>query len=299
MKRVVIVTLVFSITGILLFCQVSNNIPEKHIKEAIKKLGSEDPALIDEAREALLYYGSAATDYLIQALKDEKIEVRFLACQLLGEIKDKKAIPALIELLDNKKTKVLSSIASCAAESLGLLQAKEAIPKLIESLDSQDAELKYSAIKSLGYLNATEAIEKVKKLLSDTSSTYYDGLIRAQAAKTIQLLGPEKAIEELKKLLSDTAIEKFTGKQVRYYAVRALQVATNLNFGDIESEEDPAKLEEIYNKWLEWSKSTQQKETKEEKKGEDNKPEIEKIIKEIEKGGEKKEEKKEKKEEKK
>ncbi|MFN7181536.1 MAG: HEAT repeat domain-containing protein [Planctomycetota bacterium] len=250
------------------YCQNIFHNVEKNIKDAIKKLGSEEPALIDEGREALLFYGSLATDELINALESEKIEVRFLACQLLGEIRDRKAIPYLLLLFD-KKVKVLSSISSCAAESLGLLQAKEAIPKLIESLDSDDAELKYNALKSLGYLHATEAIDKIKKLLSDNSATYFDGLIRAQAIRTLELLGPESAIKELKKLLTDTAIEKFTGKQVRYYAVRALQGITDLDFGNIDAEDEPARLEEIYNKWVEWAKKTDKKEESGEKKEED------------------------------
>lgn len=231
---------------------------DKNIKDAIKKLGSEDPSLIDEGREALLYYGSLATDELIKSLESEKVEVRFLACQLLGEIRDKKAIPHLLSLFD-KKIKVLSSIASCAAESLGFLQAQEAIPKLIAGLQTDDAELKYSALKSLGYLQATNAIDEIKKLLNDKSVTYYDGLVRAQAIRTLELLGPEGAIEELKKLLTDTATEKFTGKQVRYYAVRAIQQAIDTDIPDIDSEEDPAKIEEIYNKWIEWFKKKEKK----------------------------------------
>ncbi len=259
------------------FQDIFHNV-EKNINDAIKKLGSEDPSLIDEGREALLYYGSLATDVLIKALESDKIEVRFLACQLLGEIRDKKAIPYLILLLD-KKVKVLSSISSCAAESLGLLQAREAIPKLMESLDSDDAELKYNALKSLGYLQATQAKDKIKKLLTDSSVTYFDGLIRAQAIRTIELLGAGDAIDELKKLLTDTAVEKFTGKQVRYYAVRALQSVTDLDFGDIDKEEEPSRIEEIYNKWIEWSKESEKKEKpKEEKKEDDKLEEIKKLL---------------------
>lgn len=253
--------------------------PEKNIKDAIKKLGSEDPSLIDEGREALLYYGSLATDELIKALESEKLEVRFLACQLLGEIRDKKAISYLLLLLD-KKIKVVSSIASCAAESLGLLQAKEAIPKLVEALQTDDAELKYAALKSLGYLHATGAIDNIKKLLDDKSSTYFDGLVRAQAVRTLALLGPESALDDLKKLLTDTATEKFTGKQVRYYVVKALQGVVNTDISDIDAEDDPTKIEEIYNKWIEWFKKNEKKEDekKEAKEEEDKLKKLKELI---------------------
>lgn len=261
---------------------------EYNIREAIKKLGSEDPSLIDEGREALLYYGSLATDALIKALESDKLEVRFLVCQLLGEIRDKKAIPYLLLLFD-KKVKVLSSIASCAAESLGLLQAKEAIPKLIESLQTDDAELKYNALKSLGYLDASDAVDKIKKLLTDKSSTYFDGIIRAQALRTLELLGAESVIDEVKKLLTDTTLEKFTGKQVRYYAVRVLQSVTETDIADIDAEEDPTKVEEIYNKWIEWSKKSEKKEEekkdakKEEKHEGDKVKKLEELIKKTQK----------------
>ncbi len=277
MMKILGITIFAMCISVAYFQDIFHNV-EKNINDAIKKLGSEDPSLIDEGREALLYYGSLATDVLIKALESDKIEVRFLACQLLGEIRDKKAIPYLILLLD-KKVKVLSSISSCAAESLGLLQAREAIPKLMESLDSDDAELKYNALKSLGYLQATQAKDKIKKLLTDSSVTYFDGLIRAQAIRTIELLGAGDAIDELKKLLTDTAVEKFTGKQVRYYAVRALQSVTDLDFGDIDKEEEPSRIEEIYNKWIEWSKESEKKEKpKEEKKEDDKLEEIKKLL---------------------
>jgi HEAT repeat protein len=297
MNKFAIVIVMFCLS--IFYSQTIFNNVEKNIKEAIKKLGSEDPALIDEGRKALLYYGSLATDELIKALESEKIEVRFLACQLLGEIRDKKAIPYLLQLFEpgKSKVKVLSSITSCAAESLGLLQAKEAIPKLIESLDSDDAELKYNALESLGYLHATEAYDKIKKLLSDRSSTYYDALIRAEAIRVLELLGVEGAVEELKKLITDTALEKFTGKQVRYYAVRALQSVTDFDFGDITTEEDPAKVEQIYNKWVEWAKKSEKKEeSKEQPKEEKSADQLKNIIKEVQKKQpeEKKEEKKEK-----
>lgn len=223
----------------------------KQIKEAIDNLAHENPLIVDEAEEFLLYQGKLAVEPLIEALNSEKIEIKFLACRLLGKIRDKRAIPHLIKLLADKSS-LAGSVSAEAVKSLGLLQAKEAAAQIIEALKvSQDNEFKYEAIKSLAYMQIKSAIPEIRKLLDDNAKTISDNLIRVEAMRALAILDDKDSINKIKLYLDDKT-EDYTGRTVAYYAAKSLEKLTGKQFGNLDGSNEEREAALV--KWREWGK---------------------------------------------
>ncbi len=109
------------------------------IKELINALSTEqDTEIINE----LISIGKNAIDQLIVALQHEKWYVRGRIAEILGEIKDKRAIPFLIRSI-NEETN--SYVREACAESLGKIGDRTTIPVLISLLRDKDPQVKIEA----------------------------------------------------------------------------------------------------------------------------------------------------------
>lgn len=108
-------------------------------KEGLAKGGGEVPAQEDEEAQAYL-------NKLLNELKDRDPSVRYNAVVNLTRWGDPKAIPALIEVLENDKEFVVRKF---AAQALGKIGDNSAIPHLIKALDDPDESVSASAIVAL------------------------------------------------------------------------------------------------------------------------------------------------------
>ena len=86
---------------------------------------------------------------------------RYYAVHLLGELKDSRAVPVLIPLLNDE------GINYHVAWALGHIGDRRATQPLIAALGNRDALMRVSAIQSLEKLNATEAVTQLRALLND------------------------------------------------------------------------------------------------------------------------------------
>jgi HEAT repeat protein len=86
---------------------------------------------------------------------------QYYAVHLLGELKDLRAVDLLIPLLDDGK------INYKVAWALGEIGDARATPPLMAALGNRDALVRVSAIQALVKLGATEALPKLRELLSD------------------------------------------------------------------------------------------------------------------------------------
>ena len=84
----------------------------------------------------------------ISLLKDELVNVRIYAVTSLGKLNDKKAVPALIEVMQDKKENDL--VRAGAAAALGVLRDQRALMPLRELIMAADelGELEDTALKS-------------------------------------------------------------------------------------------------------------------------------------------------------
>jgi hypothetical protein len=104
---------------------------------------------------------------------------RYYAIHLLGEIKDRKAIPLLAPLLNDEKTNYK------VAWALGEIGGASAIQDLIGALDQPSSDVRVIAIQSLAKLNAKEALPRLRRLLDDREKSHLGSLVSvAEAAQT-------------------------------------------------------------------------------------------------------------------
>lgn len=125
------------------------------------------PALIDafamsrEARsnaaEVLGSLGPDAIGPLMEALSDTRGDVVYGAASVLGKLGDRRAVPALIGLLEKNDND--SGIA--AAEALGYLGDSESVDALIRALNGTDSELQSGAARALGYIGDERAVSSL------------------------------------------------------------------------------------------------------------------------------------------
>ena len=204
-----------------------------------------------EAREEMLEIGRPATDVLLKAAKDKRPEMRHLACDLLGEIRDPKAVPVLAEALGDKD-EFGTSVASAAARALGRIGDRGSIPALLKVLESPDRDLRYEAARSLGSLRANEAAATLRKLLKDSGETAHHRLIRCAAAEALGRLRERDALDDLSALLTDEAQERQTERRVKVYAAIAFERITGLNKGNLRGADKDR--DEAVKAWAEWWK---------------------------------------------
>lgn len=113
----------------------------------------------------------SVTTALIEALKNNKDPyVRIEATKALGKIREKRAVPTLINALEYDKSESFSryaaeSLRSSAAEALGKIRDTRAVPSLIYSLENDETEsVRNSAAEALRmFKNNETAINTLAK----------------------------------------------------------------------------------------------------------------------------------------
>jgi HEAT repeat protein len=112
------------------------------------------------------------------SLKGQIASDRYYAVHLLGDLKDPRGLELLIPLLKDEDVNWI------VPWSLGEIGEKEAIAPLLETLDDPSPDMRVLAIFALEELDATEAIPKLRALLSDGEKTHFDKAIPVgEAAK--------------------------------------------------------------------------------------------------------------------
>jgi HEAT repeat protein len=170
-------------------------------------LNSQDPRRKVEAIIAVGMIGQKAwkaEPALIEALKDQDEDIRWLAAQHLGSIDPGEgAVQALLDVLKNNQegTRVRAS----AAYSLGRIRedVRAAVPILSEALSSEDALLCVSAAGSLIKIDPSLNKESLKVLLDGLKDSR--SFVRNSAILALSRMGTgaKEAVPELAKALKD------------------------------------------------------------------------------------------------
>ena len=101
---------------------------------------------------------------------------RYYAANLLGELGDPRAVPALIAVLD------VPSVNLAAIWSLAEIDDKRAVGPLITLLGKDDPTVQVLAIRALAKMDAKEAIPALYRSLDDTQRSHVDDLVSVKAA---------------------------------------------------------------------------------------------------------------------
>ena len=227
---------------------------QKDIDDAIKKLSSNNFLESEQAKRELLNLGKSAVPSLIKTLESSKPEVKYTACELLGDIRDVSAVPALTKaLLDYEEYG--KSIASAAAKSLGKLGDEKVIPDLEKMLQSErskiDVELRYEIILALGNLRAMDSKDLLKKFIEDKGATYYGKVVSFAAIEALGKIRAKDAVEDIAKLLTDKTREEWSGNTLGLAVARTLQILTSQDLGPLIADNDE-KTKATLKKWSEW-----------------------------------------------
>lgn len=175
-------------------------------RSLIKALGDPDNAgLRGGAMEGLTLMGGQAVPYLLDTVNHPDNDVRKFVIDILGEIKDPRAVAKVLPLTDDPA----EVIRLAAVEALGSIGGDRAFDALQGLLGGEDVSLQFSVLHSLGRVGKPIPLESIKPLFKQKI------LRRALFDALGQTRSPE-AVDFLIDGLFDTA------KSSRQAAVRAL-----------------------------------------------------------------------------
>jgi HEAT repeat protein len=180
--------------------------PERFVGGLMRLLSLEDNAgARNSSIETLVKLGKKVTSFLMEAFDTPNRDMRKFIIDIIGEVKDRKALPLLLKALkdddDNVRASAVehlgrmgdSSVVDAlieilrsgdlwtafpAADALGRIGDRKAIPALVGALSVK--ALREPVLKGLGHLSAPETLEHIVPFLTDNSKT-----IREEAIRTI------------------------------------------------------------------------------------------------------------------
>jgi HEAT repeat protein len=112
------------------------------------------------SRRAVLELGSTGGPNVTEQIRDD----RYYAVYLLGHLKDPRAVPILLLLLNDR------DVNEIVVSSLGQIGDKSAIPPLILMLGDGTPYLRVATILALEKLDATEALPELRSVLSESEA---------------------------------------------------------------------------------------------------------------------------------
>ncbi|MDO4717449.1 MAG: HEAT repeat domain-containing protein [Propionibacteriaceae bacterium] len=209
---------------------------EKAVDPLLTMLAEPDADARQAAAEALLEMGSAAICALITALNDcTRVELGCLICELLGNIRDPRAVKPLLGCARSAEPELQRS----AVAALGRIGDPAALPTLSDSLNSLAWGVPQTAAQAMGAIGDPSAIAPLVSALNSRSSW-----TRRAAAEALGVLGGAESVAGLVAALADPSPD------VRRAAAAALGQAGADDQGTAEevfrplltalSDEDPA-----------------------------------------------------------
>jgi len=165
---------------------------ETLVFELIRRLRSEhrDPSLLNSLLPLLASGAWETREPLIELTKDSDAEVRMYSAQTLGNLKDRRAIPALLALLEDVEVNVRYH----AIEALAKLRASEASETLVATALSRQFFLSFAALDALTTIGDPAVAHRLLPLLDDDT-------LRTAAIGALASLGDHNVVQPLVALL--------------------------------------------------------------------------------------------------
>jgi len=169
-----------------------------------------------------------AVDALLVAMKDKDLGVRCAALASLGEQRDRRAVPSLLEVLQKSEDKELY-VRIEAARSLGEIRDLRAFGPLLVLFKDQNAPkyLRSAAAEGLGLMGNREALPPLTVVLKDTSQP------RDLRVEVIHAI-PKLAGAESLSLLTQIAKSSGDGVEARFWAALEIVSITDGAIEDVE-----------------------------------------------------------------
>jgi HEAT repeat protein len=179
---------------------------ETVIKRLISLLYHRDANARNSAIEALVQFGSKATDYLIEEFGRANTEVKKFIIDILGSTGDLKAFPLLMSSLDEEDKNVKASVIEHLAEMPANTAVTDALVRFLECADEWVA---YHAAEALGRIGDARAVDALISVLPCKG-------LRKPAIKALGQIADVNSIRSIIPFLNDES------RSVREEAVKAL-----------------------------------------------------------------------------
>jgi HEAT repeat protein len=187
---------------------------------------------------------SGDIDGLVKVIQNGEYKLRDVAAEILGECGDERCIDPLINMLREGR---FGYIRGAAARALGHLQANKAVPALMETLNDSIYHTRCGAARALGQIGDERAVESLIGTLGDEREyirwTAADALNRIGSCSVDSLIrfiyenngrGLDVAITSLAKTGDPRAIEvllnlaqKHSDEYIRETANKAVELIRN------------------------------------------------------------------------
>lgn len=156
----------------------------------------------DNASDAVIEIGEPAIEPLIEALKDDKMDVRYFAAKALGEIGDERAVKPLIGLLNDEEW----FVHTMAAEALVKI-GEAAVEPLIETLKDENVYIRMRAVKALVEIGDSRAVEPLIEALKEALKDE-EQWVREEAEEALVKIEVSEEEEEEEAAEEETAVEE-------------------------------------------------------------------------------------------
>jgi HEAT repeat protein len=127
----------------------------------IEALQTTDRSLLPLYQGMLVRMGIVATHALTHSLLNEHPIIRARVAEILAQVKDPKAVPALLSALDGEYFTVRGQ----AARALGAIGDPEAVQPLLGALKDEELEVRIEAVQALGKFKLPETFDSMADLL--------------------------------------------------------------------------------------------------------------------------------------
>jgi HEAT repeat protein len=144
--------------------------------------------------DRLKSFGEPAADHLIRVARGENDASRIVALNALNDLGSPKALPLLIENLEDP----VDDVRWKAAEALGMIGSDEAVGPLLELLGDEHSHIRIAALKSLASIGSDMLLDPARDLLSAEGAW-----IRAGAVDALGILGTGEAAVLIATALDD------------------------------------------------------------------------------------------------
>jgi HEAT repeat protein len=181
---------------------------ERAVEPLIETLKSLDSAMAGVNYALIEIWDERAVEPLIDYYKITKNN---FGAKSLGKLKDKRAIPVLLNVLKNEQN---PSIRKYAVQALGQIGGAELVEPLIEALKT-NSKIQASISNALGELGEVAVLPLLELLNTDDSNKDYDR-VKAYAAHALGKLKDKRAVEPLIAILNTETDDNKVRKNVAY-----------------------------------------------------------------------------------
>ena len=173
---------------------------QEKIEKAIKGLENKEGNVKRQSKKDLISWGVDSVEPLLAVVKDWKgnsPELRLECADILGEIKDKTAVPVLITALTEAKM----TMRYTAARALGRIADNRAVPDLVKLLNDKEWEVRFFTAEALGNIGDNTASKPLANVLAADS----DEKVRLAAIEALDKVSGRTEYKIVINALSDAS----------------------------------------------------------------------------------------------